>query len=70
MTKVDVTRSGMIKSIGYDDVEKLLTLEFNSGGSYQYSDVPKEVFDGLLNAESAGKYFHAIIKGKYDSEKI
>ncbi len=70
MTEVSITRSGMVKTISYDAAEKILTLEFNSGGSYAYSEVPKEIFDGILNAESAGKYYHAHIKGKYSHEKI
>jgi hypothetical protein len=70
MVEVEITRSGMISKITYDESEKLLTLTFASGGAYSYKDVPKEVFDGLLAAESAGKYFHAHIKGKYDADKV
>lgn len=70
MVSITITRSGMINKIAYDESEKLLTLTFNSGGAYSYKDVPKEVFDALLAAESAGKYFHAHIKGKYETEKV
>lgn len=70
MVEVEITRSGMITKIAYDESEKLLTLTFASGGAYTYKDVPKEKFDALLAAESAGKYFHAHIKGKYDTEKV
>lgn len=69
-TEVHTTRSGMVKTITYNHADKLLTLEFSSGGSYEYEDVPKEVFEGLIGAESAGKYFHANIKGKYESKKV
>lgn len=70
MTEVEITRSGMITKIAYDESEKLLTLTFASGGAYVYKDVPKEVFDSLLAAESAGKYFHAHVKNKYETEKV
>jgi len=70
MVEVEITRSGMISKITYDESEKLLTLTFASGGAYSYKDVPKEVFDGLLAAESAGKYFHANIRNKFASEKV
>jgi len=70
MVEVEITRSGMITKISYDESEKLLTLTFASGGAYSYKDVPKEVFDGLLAAESAGKYFHSHIKGKYETERV
>lgn len=68
--EVEITRSGMISKIAYNESEKLLTLTFNSGGAYAYKDVPKEVFDGILAAESAGKYYHAHIKGKYEHERV
>lgn len=70
MTTVHTTRSGMVSSISYDEQERKLTLGFNSGGAYEYEDVPKNVFDELLSAESAGKYFHLHIRNKYKSEKI
>ena len=68
--EVEITRSGMISKIAYDASERLLTLTFNSGGAYAYKDISKEIFDGLLAAESAGKYYHAHIKSKYDHERV
>jgi hypothetical protein len=65
-----VTRSSMISEVDYDSDEKLLTLTFSKGGKYQYEDVSKDVYEGLLNAESIGKYFLAHIKNKYVTEKI
>lgn len=65
-----VTRSSMISEFDYDSDEKLLTLTFTKGGKYQYEDVLKDVYEGLLNAESIGKYFLANIKNKYKTEKI
>jgi membrane-bound lytic murein transglycosylase len=35
-----------------------------------YKGVPKKVYDGLLAAESKGKYMCAEIKGKYEYEKL
>lgn len=66
--KVDITRSGMIRSLDYDEEKKELVVEFNSG-SYCYFDVPKEKFDGCLGAESAGKHFLAHIKNAHKYEK-
>ena len=31
---------------------------------YQYSDVPKSVYEGLMNAESHGRYFHQHVRDK------
>lgn len=70
MTEVTITRSGMVNTIKYDEDTKVLTLTFNSGGTYEYKDVPEEVFKDMLAAESVGKYFHSNIKGKYETEKV
>lgn len=70
MTEVTITRSGMVNTIKYDEDKSLLTLTFNSGGSYEYEEVPKQVFTDMLAAESAGKYFHSNIKGKYEAKKV
>lgn len=36
---------------------------------WQYS-APKEAYDGLIAAESAGKYFNERVKGLYDGHRV
>ena len=52
--KRNVVISSNIKSVGFDN--GILEVEFNSGAVYQYADVPKEIFDGIMSAESVGKF--------------
>jgi len=54
--------SSVLSSASYDDELKELTLEFTSGRSYTYSQVPPEVFEYLISAPSAGQYFNNSIK--------
>ena len=70
MIEITTTRSSMLKAIAYDEQSKVLTITFNNGGSYEYYDVPKKVFDELISAESEGKYFLANVKNKFKFEKI
>ena len=70
MITIETIRSSMLKSISYDEVEEVLTIIFANGGEYNYFDVPKEIFNELINAESEGKYFTAHIKNKYKYEKV
>jgi hypothetical protein len=63
-------RSSNLHSVGYDESTNTLEIEFNSGGIYQYHNVPLDVYQGLMNAPSHGKYFHAHIKGIYRYTKI
>ena len=57
--------SSMLRSAGYDAATSTLELEFTSGRVYQYFDVPQDVFDELLAADSKGRYFLAVIDHAY-----
>jgi len=58
--------SSAIASIRHDSKEKILTVSFNSGSSHDFANVPDEIFDAMKVSDSAGKYFHQNIKGKYN----
>ena len=62
--------SSDLASVGYDPRKQLLEVEFHSGGTYQYSNVPADVYEGLMQAGSHGRYFHAHIKDLYPCHKI
>jgi uncharacterized protein len=58
--------SSNIEQFAYDDTAEELHIIFRSNQShYMYQSVPQEVYEGLLKAESHGKYFHANIKHNY-----
>jgi hypothetical protein len=50
----------MLSSCGYDTETKELTVTFNGGKTYIYVNENKSIYDGLINAESAGKYFNVV----------
>lgn len=57
--------SSMVDSVGYDEERLLLQVVFTSERVYCYEDVPPEVFQGLLEAESKGQYMRAYIIDVY-----
>jgi lysyl-tRNA synthetase class 2 len=59
-----------IKEFRYDANTQTLTIEFNSGGVYEYYKVSPEVKVGLENAPSDGQYFNKFIKGKFKYEQL
>jgi len=60
-----------LKSVGYDTENMVLEIEFHNGGIYQYFNVPESKYEGLMKADSHGKYFDAYIKkGGYRFKKI
>ena len=63
--------SSNIESIGYvGGSSGTLYVAFHSGTLYSYADVPRSVYEGLMNAPSHGKYFHAFIKNRYAYQRI
>lgn len=62
--------SSNLASIGYDAKNEILEVEFKHGGIYQYSDVPENVFEELMNADSHGVYFSANIRNDYEFQKM
>ena len=61
--------SSNLAAVGYSFGGRL-TIEFHSGGLYQYWQVPPSVYAGLMRAESHGKYFHAWIKNRYPYRRL
>jgi len=62
--------SSNLASARYDDVTMTLEVSFNSGGVYQYFDVPAQVWEGFKAAGSQGKYLASDIKGRYRYSKV
>lgn len=62
--------SSNLQSVAYDEEKSLLYVRFLNGGVYYYENVPKELYDQLLGAESAGKYLNAFIKPHYAFKKL
>ena len=46
-----------------------LIVEFANRGKYEYFDVPQETIQGLLRADSAGRFFNENIRGRFSEEK-
>ena len=62
--------SSNLSSIGYDEENQILEIEFNHGGVYQYFNVPIAEYQGLMSASSHGEYFAANIRNDYRYTKL
>ena len=62
--------SSNIESIGYDSNSKILEVEFTNMSVYRYYEVPEDVYEELMAAESKGSYLHQKIKGVYRYEQV
>lgn len=77
--KLNNVESSNISAIGFIESQQIslgrsgvnvLRIVFTSGLSYNYYEVPKDVFNLFLASESKGKFFHANIKDKYTTELV
>jgi hypothetical protein len=67
LIKVD---SSMIYAFGYDEQQQVLEVVFKRTGVYRYRDVPKEVYQQLLEADSKGSYMRDLIIDMYPTERV
>jgi hypothetical protein len=59
-----------IEAIAYDESAHLLTARFrDSGKTVIYEEVPPEIYDSLIFAESIGGYFHDHIEGHFPERR-
>lgn len=54
--RLDDVESSMLAAYGYDENLKALVVLYNSGRAYQYLEVPPEIFKGLQEARSKGRF--------------
>ena len=59
-------QSSMLAAVGYHPQSGTLVVLFNSGRAYEYYGVPIEDYEGLMRAESKGRFMHRNILGFYE----
>jgi len=63
--------SSHLHFVHYEPETKKLQIAFRKGETvYEYSDVPGDVYQGLIEADSASEYFRRMIKGQYKFERL
>lgn len=65
MEWIETPESSNIIRFGYDSQSLIMTVEFKSGGTYNYFDIPEIVFEQMRNAPSKGQFLAQQIKGVY-----
>ena len=67
---MDSVRSSFIDSVGYDEFGKRLVVRLKSGLIYEYLNVPRDIFLGLIDADSKGHFYTKHIRGKFESNRL
>jgi hypothetical protein len=64
-------QSSALEQVSYDEAAYTLCATFReSGRTYIYREVPQELYDGLIFADSLGGYFNAYIRDHYEFREI
>ena len=61
-------QSSNLAALGYD--ANGLFVAFRNGSTYRYPSVPREVYEGALEAPSVGSWFAGAIRGRYEGSKV
>lgn len=70
MIDLKAVDSSVVAAAGYQPEERLLVVLFNTGRAYEYYDVPEEIYDGLMAAESKGAYINQHVIGKFSYDRF
>lgn len=62
--------SSNLSAVGYDAANQILYISFHSGSLYAYYNVPQNIYVGLMDAPSKGKFHNACIKNAFRYQRI
>ncbi|MFR5263994.1 KTSC domain-containing protein [Clostridium sp.] len=68
MNMISVISSNLI-AVGYDETTMTLRIQFTNG-TYDYFNVPSNVYEQLMTAPSKGSYHNRFIKNSYSYKRI
>jgi secreted Zn-dependent insulinase-like peptidase len=64
-------KSSNILTVAYNHETQVMEVLFRGQDTpYSFKKVPKHVYQGLMEAESPGGFFHQHVKGQYEHEKL
>ena len=64
-------QSSALVNVSYDDAGHTLSAKFRqTGRTYIYRDVPRDLYDELIHADSIGAYFNAHIRDHFPFREI
>lgn len=63
--------SDSLATVTYDSSDGALEVQFRrTGHFYRYFDVPRDVYDALMDAESKGAFLNQVIKPAFECVRV
>jgi hypothetical protein len=63
-------QSSLLASVSYQAERSILDLEFRAGATYRYFDVPANIHNCLLTADSKGSCFNRLIRNRFRYQRL
>ncbi|HMM22798.1 MAG TPA: KTSC domain-containing protein [Selenomonadales bacterium] len=64
------TRTTSLRSVRYYPDKAMLAIEFHSGGTIEFYDVPACVYEGLVASAAQERYVETYIRPKFRHRRI
>ena len=68
--RMEPVESTSVVAVGYDEAANERWVEFDGGGTYAYSLVPRSVHRELLQSGSIGRYVNRTVKPRYAAREV
>jgi len=62
--------SSFITNVSWDDDTEILLVQFSSGTTWLYHDVPQDIYNRLVRSPSVGQFFNKNVRDKYVGQVI
>jgi len=62
--------SSFIKNVSWDPNSEILLVQFSSGSTWAYHEVPEDIYNKMVRSVSVGEYFNKNVRNQYPSETI
>jgi lysyl-tRNA synthetase class 2 len=67
---MEAPESTEIRAIRYDEARQRLVVRFTDGDEYVFVGVPGEVHRSFVVAQSKGRFFAEVIRGRFPYNKL
>ena len=68
--EMQAVTSGSIAKVGYDPQTRTMIVMFNTGSTYEVTQVDQNVYDTFMLSPSMGSFYAKNIKDKFNFKKI
>ncbi len=70
MMELQQVESNTLQAVGYDESRQILEVLLKCGKTYHYLEVPKQIYEQLLNADSKSGYMENSVIDSYRQRQV